>query len=480
MALTYYSRQTGLRGQRIIEQYQYTQLKVQQNRHCPLNDILHYCQQIRSSDIPSPPIHRLPTELLLAIFSLATDSSADSLDLKQGLWLFSHVCSSWRHLVLAMPYLWSHIQIKPAPVALSAQPTLNRVQALETYLSRSQNLPISAKVTLKGDSDLPLLHTLMAHSQRWRVFKACMPAIFYHDLSPIKYSLPLLEHISLSLPHALSSRVSTGIRIDAFGHAPVLQLVDTPNWHFDLANSLDVPWEQVRHFRSRCAAGLSGILERMVNVEEIEVEGFPFDSYTSGESSLENGKKIGLPRLRRLRTRIDCTPIFEHCYMPALEELALTHTRYMTDCPLLKRWSSLDRLEENSDIPRPSSLHKIHISHLTTGLADVLLEFLLSQTATGIEELALGTWAVGGLEKILTLLASPFGGCCHCSHAYCAPKVLPDLHILKLEGNLMDGGMFGRLGEIRQNLRVKAKWFQEYPNLEDIRFHSPRLDFSDV
>ncbi|KAI3610106.1 hypothetical protein WG66_007366 [Moniliophthora roreri] len=193
----------------------------------------HYRQHIVPELATSTPIHRLPAELLLAIFGLATDSNADSLDQTQTSWLFSHVYSSWRQLVLAMPYLWSYIRINVTPMALSAKPTINRVQALQIFLSRSHNLPISVELTLRGDSELPLLHTLMDHSMRWRVFKARMPAIFYLDLSPVKYALPSLEHISLELPHAFSSRGSTGIRTDAFSYAPVLHLVDLPNWHSD-------------------------------------------------------------------------------------------------------------------------------------------------------------------------------------------------------------------------------------------------------
>lgn len=59
---------------------------------------------------PSPPIERLPPEILTEIFLLAhlyclhdstTDHDAD----------LSHVCRSWRQLALDMPLLWSHVDI---------------------------------------------------------------------------------------------------------------------------------------------------------------------------------------------------------------------------------------------------------------------------------------------------------------------------------------------------------------------------------
>jgi len=80
-----------------------------------------------------------------------------------------------------------------------------------------------------------------------------------------------------------------------------------PNWHFDLERSLDLPWEPVHRFTSRCAAGLTAVLKHMANVEEIDIEGFPSDSYVSeGELGTEDSMRvISLPYLRGLHIRID-------------------------------------------------------------------------------------------------------------------------------------------------------------------------------
>ncbi|ESK82376.1 hypothetical protein Moror_12193 [Moniliophthora roreri MCA 2997] len=217
----------------------------------------------------------------------------------------------------------------------------------------------------------------------------------------------------------------------------------------------------------------------MVNVEEIDVEGSPFDSYTSeGDSSVEAGVgKISLPSLRRLRVPVDCASIFKRCHIPGLEDLTLTHTRYMNECPLLTHLSTIEKPDDDDVTMQLPTLRRIYISHLTAGLADSLLAFLLSPVGAGIEKLAFGTWAVSGLEKVLTFLAS--SGCRPSSNSYCVPRVLPGLRVLELGGNLMEGGVLGRLGEVHHRLTVKAKRFHEYP--QDIGFllHRLRLDIQD-
>ncbi|KAG7439548.1 uncharacterized protein BT62DRAFT_938916, partial [Guyanagaster necrorhizus] len=59
------------------------------------------------------PIRRLPSDILLEIFSWAIRRPKNSLDVTAGVWPLSQVCGCWRDIVSTSPVLWSVVILKP-------------------------------------------------------------------------------------------------------------------------------------------------------------------------------------------------------------------------------------------------------------------------------------------------------------------------------------------------------------------------------
>ncbi|PPQ82980.1 hypothetical protein CVT25_005353 [Psilocybe cyanescens] len=116
-------------------------------------------------------INRLPFELISRIFTLSTESnrvsaSPDSESYKwSAVLLLGAVCREWREITLAMPHLWSTVDIW-----LGREDIWSDV--CNEWLQRSGALPLSITFTYSqyGESivDFDLIAVLRSHSIRWK------------------------------------------------------------------------------------------------------------------------------------------------------------------------------------------------------------------------------------------------------------------------------------------------------------------------
>jgi hypothetical protein len=79
-------------------------------------------------------------------------------------WAISQTCRRWRAIALAMPTLWSHINL-----SINDHDTSQRVYTvLQMYLERSQDASLHIKVSYDHKAEHhPLLDLLVAHCHRW-------------------------------------------------------------------------------------------------------------------------------------------------------------------------------------------------------------------------------------------------------------------------------------------------------------------------
>ncbi|KIY65573.1 hypothetical protein CYLTODRAFT_424242 [Cylindrobasidium torrendii FP15055 ss-10] len=90
------------------------------------------------------PIHRLPQELLVAVFQHCITPDYDNASLGDDMrWVLLRVCRSWKRVLEGMPTMWTNLVISPD--------TRSMTQALELYLLFSAQHPLW--VTIHEDED---------------------------------------------------------------------------------------------------------------------------------------------------------------------------------------------------------------------------------------------------------------------------------------------------------------------------------------
>ncbi|KAJ7878675.1 hypothetical protein B0H13DRAFT_1722224 [Mycena leptocephala] len=133
-------------------------------------------------------VGKVPTELLVEIFSLAIQSDSETSTVLQRnppfgphhpvhrAFLLSQICSSWRQIVIGSPKLWAIGLVDDW--LRTENPQEDYLDLLKTLLDRSSPLPISVSVTDKTHSIVPLatstkaiLRVLVPTVTRWKKLK---------------------------------------------------------------------------------------------------------------------------------------------------------------------------------------------------------------------------------------------------------------------------------------------------------------------
>ena len=139
----------------------------------------------------SPPIHRLPTELLLPIFEFDISAHPDC-ERKQDL---AGVSRRWRDVILNSPIFWTIINI----------PRLDP-SCINAHLKRSGESLLDIAITVRGHGQLdyeclaPYLDIVTPHAHRWRslhVFDVGVPdAIFGGMILPVgMFIVEAIDHL---------------------------------------------------------------------------------------------------------------------------------------------------------------------------------------------------------------------------------------------------------------------------------------------
>ncbi|PBK64926.1 hypothetical protein ARMSODRAFT_448224 [Armillaria solidipes] len=157
-----------------------------------------------------PPIHRLPTEILIQIFDWAlVDALSDSRSAVQCPWTLGHVCSQWRQTTHSFPSPWSKLRIHITESSsfirlgrltpISPHGSIHFTAGLDYALSRSGTYPLSFRVEFSDweDYSQELLIRLASLSHRWEDIIVIAPAETFNALFELLGSalLPLLQSI---------------------------------------------------------------------------------------------------------------------------------------------------------------------------------------------------------------------------------------------------------------------------------------------
>ncbi|KAF9002612.1 hypothetical protein BDZ89DRAFT_661125 [Hymenopellis radicata] len=241
------------------------------------------------------PIRSLPNEIIAQIFSNCVHGwekhdawwTVDSLNYSVAPWTLTRVCSRWRALALAMPELWTYIE-----VGLDHGARLRTsLRMMSLYLERSQRLPLFVRLAGSAvvDSSHPIASLLESAASRFKKL-----SLNIHSLSLQCFSdtyFPRLEFLQLRVTNwRLGDRnVSPFTSLNA----PMLRTFST---HRDTSWSeiTTLPWSQftaMLHFSAFDRDELVH-LPKMANLEEL-------DAVVDEQYETIN-EVMHLPNLRRL------------------------------------------------------------------------------------------------------------------------------------------------------------------------------------
>ncbi|KAF4596771.1 hypothetical protein EYR40_007539 [Pleurotus pulmonarius] len=249
------------------------------------------------------PVHRLPAELLCAIFDIFCADSPSPKDASAI--LLSHICRRWREIILRTPDFWTNIVVRRI-----TEHTSDRLQA---YLSRSRT---------RGDPHTQPFTLELEPNQETTLLDAILKSVL-RDIGRCKHL-----KISTDLP-----------RIDAFldrlpgsGGMPLLRSLDFKAymWRFPeripwarlTSLVLDCPMtgDRILELLPRCPGLLSLDLKKVVDTP---VTPPPFEE--EGVSWV-----VVLTDLKTLSVSSDDAPnaLYERLSCPALQNVVLTNVSF--------------------------------------------------------------------------------------------------------------------------------------------------------
>ncbi|TRM63967.1 hypothetical protein BD626DRAFT_629726 [Schizophyllum amplum] len=134
------------------------------------------------------PAQRLPPELLGEIFLHLQKHEPSMLELIELDCVIARVCTSWRHIALGTPRLWSSIDVR--------SDTVDAEKCLRRYLPRSKSCPLEITCDTAGQPGL--LPLLCEHASRWQSLILQMSSADYRAVTPIDTPLLLRAKIFIS------------------------------------------------------------------------------------------------------------------------------------------------------------------------------------------------------------------------------------------------------------------------------------------
>ncbi|KAK7469060.1 hypothetical protein VKT23_003553 [Stygiomarasmius scandens] len=210
------------------------------------------------------PVRKLPTEILLDIFSLlCVNRPGLSIVTVNGENVVSlptlelaRTCSHWRNITLSHPILWSNIAIDLAPRTSNVKDLLN------LYFVRSRPALLSLSVTafrlngVSDDEDTDGSYMEWLPSSSWRLFRSLLD------------EMPRWYRVSLDLNRS------------------IYELVDSGAYDFEVAMNCHVP--SVKHLRLVCGSEwgtqaelvnrFANKLTSAVSLQTLEISGFDISS----------------------------------------------------------------------------------------------------------------------------------------------------------------------------------------------------------
>ncbi|KAE9407293.1 hypothetical protein BT96DRAFT_153091 [Gymnopus androsaceus JB14] len=204
---------------------------------------------------PRPPAQRIPTEILLLIFSYLNFSEANLLQLSDGPWPLTKVCSRWREIALDYPLLWTHVNLDFSYWRYILGTETRADLILSTFVERSKSLPLNVQIRWRDIEDASedaykAMTLLLSTCHRWKKAVLDIHSVLFYEISPIIMGRLLeLEALKLNLnPPEKSFRDGQPI-IDAFQFAPKLRDVCIEGMPYATRN-MRLPWSQLTHLNA--------------------------------------------------------------------------------------------------------------------------------------------------------------------------------------------------------------------------------------
>ncbi|KAJ7656532.1 hypothetical protein DFH06DRAFT_1091449 [Mycena polygramma] len=278
--------------------------------------------EIRKHEGALSPLRRLPTEIISAIFTLALPpfaSCSNLMNVQEGPWVLSAVCSRWRAVVLSQPCFWTSLSLDFMDDPPDSASLVGLVPTLEAHLERSQQSPLNITFRTFYDMDIEEreqrvldLITLCCH--RWETVELSGPWMLYTSpsLGSTRGDLPLLRSLSITVQEL----GDPGSVLDVFQSCPQLQEVFFNPGRYGGSEHIlaDLPSSQLRRYSaSNSWANHVHILHSASNLVDCVLRAIP-----SGMGNLA-GYTIVLPHL--LRLSVSTNTFLPYLDTPALQEL---------------------------------------------------------------------------------------------------------------------------------------------------------------
>ncbi|KAK1219982.1 hypothetical protein PQX77_017266 [Marasmius sp. AFHP31] len=226
------------------------------------------------------PVHRLPMEILMEIFSIACEENELYSSILPNAMNLSSVCGRWWEVIRSAPKLWSSITIRFSDWKRRF-PVLEDLVSL--YLDRAATQPLHLQLDFivmgqGGSETFSILRLLHDHAARWQVLDLSEPPSVF-PCTPSPHGFPALQVVRLryvrsTLPDPLFS---------LFRNATSLHTFDvTGNLELSGESKFDIPFHQIKTLFVRhtfvCPA-LARYLAKFSALETLNTNGigFPYD-----------------------------------------------------------------------------------------------------------------------------------------------------------------------------------------------------------
>ncbi|KAJ8075527.1 hypothetical protein PM082_021157 [Marasmius tenuissimus] len=179
------------------------------------------------------PVHRLPSELLLAIFGHCCEVNVIDDQTMPPAMALTMVCGRWREIALSSPRLWSSISLDLRNFRdHSAHRRIAHIDLTISFLERSKMAPLKVRIHLPPDHTREglypedILEIIEEQSGRWEELEV-FGSEFYAASQAGDIDLPILRHLTF---HAGSSGIQNHdgtFPLDQYKSCPSLTSLST-------------------------------------------------------------------------------------------------------------------------------------------------------------------------------------------------------------------------------------------------------------
>ncbi|KAJ7631359.1 hypothetical protein DFH06DRAFT_702903 [Mycena polygramma] len=278
--------------------------------------------EIRKHEGALSPLRRLPTEILCAIFTLALPPfaySSNVMNVQEGPWVLSAVCSRWRTIALSQPCFWTYIFLDFTDDPPQSSSLAALLPTLEAQLERSQQLPLHVTFRTFYEMEVEkreqrVLDLIILHCDRWETVDLSGPWTLYSPcLESIRDELPLLRSLDIMVQDIDDDDL--GSVLDVFQDCPRLEVVyfNAGRYGGEHAIAADLPFSQLRRYSaSNSWSNHALVLHSASNLVDCVLRVIPPDHSMTGRT-------IVLPHL--LRLSVSTNAFLDLLDAPALQEL---------------------------------------------------------------------------------------------------------------------------------------------------------------